>query len=1314
MKAIDKPRRRGRLSKGPSRARPRFSLESLEDRCLLSIADPTANAPSLGAPPAPGSNVIWVDNERSLQSAFQNLKSNQTIVIKKGTYNLSSTLYVGKDANVKNVTIRGETDNFNDVVLLGAGMDNARYGATPMGISVYNAQNVTIANLSIGNVYHHSIELKGERGANAVSVYHVRLFDAGTQFIKAQPLTKGVGVNDSSVKYSLIEYTAGTPRTDHGGGIGYTQAIDVHAGKNWVVSGNLIRNIHTPDSNYSLWNPAVLFWNGSSNVVTEGNTFVNNSRAIAYGLSNDAVQGGVIRNNFILQEPGLFSSWRRADSDAQILVWGATNTSVVHNTILTNRNSTDAIQFRFTTTGSEARNNLTDAGLRARDGASYAASGNYTSATSAMFADAAAGDFHLVSNSVTLANVIDKVPVLSTSTTDWDGQARPQGGLADIGADEYFVRAAPGDTTPPTVTSTSPGSGARDVAINSSVTATFSEAVRADSIVFTLRDAAGRTVSATTSHSSSTNTTTLRPSSSLAHSTTYTATVSGARDLAGNAMATRTWSFTTAAAPAPEPEPVQSISLWSDSPRPAGTHNDGSPLELGVRFYSDVDGALSGLRFYKADSAAMTYTINLWSSSGSRLATATVTSPSGTGWREVAFSSPVSIRAGTTYVASYHTSRGSYPMTPNYFRSRFDSGPLHVPANGGVYNYSSRSAFPNQTFGSSNYWVDLNFTPAEANKPNPDESTNPGDTTPPSVTSTNPVANATGVPVGTSVTIAFSEALTSSSVNGSTITLKDPAGRTISAAVTYSNGNRTATLSPSSPLAASTKYIVTVGGVTDLAGNALSNAYSWAFTTAASSSTPAPSDLSKLPLLNQSNLEYLGAFRVPTDTIGESSIAYGGTAIAFNPANNSLFIAGHPHDRAVAEIAIPNTLSKDTSISRLTSATFLQPFTKILPKIPNIPSNLHADYTAIGGMMVHNGQLVGTLYHTYDSSGSVRDSHFKLSSTNLASATATGLYRLGDMGGGFVGGAMAAIPKEWQSVLGAPAFTGQGGISIISRSSFGPAAFGFDPDKLGSGTNAVTPYVYYDEAHPTLGGFGSDGPTLFNGTAKGFSPVFIPETRSVLVFGTIGTGKYYYGEGRDANDPYRDGKGNHSVGGNYTWKTWAYDALDFAAVKNGQKQPWEITPYASWDFLPPISSPARYSGGAAYDPATGRLYLAETGVDTTRSTRPAPIINVYQVTTNAASPRSTSSISTLADQPTLASAPLVSEANLDVVEALTTSEASPAEAAAPKSSQPASTNSMAARGDTLLRLASRGFARTKFAANQDVKPTSWFGSTLGD
>jgi hypothetical protein len=119
----------------------RLRLESLESR--VTPAAPSS-APSLGAPPPPSGNVIWVNTVTQLQNAVQNLVSNQTIVVQPGTYQITAPLYVGLAHQVANVTIRGSTDNFNDVVIRGAGMDN---NSVTYGFGFFNAQDVTVANL---------------------------------------------------------------------------------------------------------------------------------------------------------------------------------------------------------------------------------------------------------------------------------------------------------------------------------------------------------------------------------------------------------------------------------------------------------------------------------------------------------------------------------------------------------------------------------------------------------------------------------------------------------------------------------------------------------------------------------------------------------------------------------------------------------------------------------------------------------------------------------------------------------------------------------------------------------------------------------------------------------------------------------------------------------------------------------------------------------------------------------------------------------------------------------------------------------------
>jgi hypothetical protein len=49
------------------------------------------------------------------------------------------------------------------------------------------------------------------------------------------------------------------------------------------------------------------------------------------------------------------------------------------------------------------------------------------------------------------------------------------------------------------------------------------------------------------------------------------------------------------------------------------------------------------------------------------------TNETASGWQTVSFAQPITISAGTTYVASYH-SNGFYAATPNYFTTSYTNG----------------------------------------------------------------------------------------------------------------------------------------------------------------------------------------------------------------------------------------------------------------------------------------------------------------------------------------------------------------------------------------------------------------------------------------------------------------------------------------------------------------------------------------------------------------------------------------------------------------------------------------------------------------
>jgi hypothetical protein len=158
------------------------------------------------------------------------------------------------------------------------------------------------------------------------------------------------------------------------------------------------------------------------------------------------------------------------------------------------------------------------------------------------------------------------------------------------------------------------------------------------------------------------------------------------------------------------------LSIWPATAVP-GTADGGpdSAVELGVKFRSDVSGSITGIRFYKAASNTNTHIGNLWNTNGTRLASATFTNESASGWQQVIFTNAVAITSNTVYVASYHAVDGHYSADINFFAStNVDNPPLHALANGvaggdGVYTYGTSSAYPSSTWESANYWVDVTF-----------------------------------------------------------------------------------------------------------------------------------------------------------------------------------------------------------------------------------------------------------------------------------------------------------------------------------------------------------------------------------------------------------------------------------------------------------------------------------------------------------------------------------------------------------------------------------------------------------------------------
>ncbi len=219
--------------------------------------------------------------------------------------------------------------------------------------------------------------------------------------------------------------------------------------------------------------------------------------------------------------------------------------------------------------------------------------------------------------------------------------------------------------------------------------------------------------------------------------------------------------------------------------------NDPTSQEVGVKFESAIPGFITGIRFYKGAANTGTHVGDLWSSTGTLLATATFTSETATGWQQVSFSNPVAIAADTVYVASYFDPNGDYAADGGYFASSgVTSGPLTALSNGAVAGgngvFADGGGFPTSSFNATNYWVDVDFTPGTVNTP------------PPTVTGESPAP----APRGSPPSVPFRQrSARRSSQARSSFTLTDSSGNAVSGSLVYNASANSSTFNPDAPLA---------------------------------------------------------------------------------------------------------------------------------------------------------------------------------------------------------------------------------------------------------------------------------------------------------------------------------------------------------------------------------------------------------------------------------------------------------------------------------------------------------------------------------
>ena len=391
-------------------------------------------------------------------------------------------------------------------------------------------------------------------------------------------------------------------------------------------------------------------------------------------------------------------------------------------------------------------------------------------------------------------------------------------------------------SSPPALLSVggAPAADATGVSKIGPFTAVFSRAVDASSVssaTVRLRAADSSLVPATVAYDSSSLTATLIPSSPLADTSVYTLEAStGVRGSDGGYLASQaSRSFTTGVCPCT----LFPLALTpAKTTIPSADGHGSSSYELGVKVTVDQPMLLSSIRFYKDVRETGVHTGNVWTTSGLKLATVTFSNETASGWQTQNLATPLQLQPGPVYVISVNIN-AFYVATTSGLATQVSSGQLHSVADGsnGVFG-SAAGVFPNSSYKSTNYFVDLLVVPVVG-------------ASAPAVISTSPVDGATGVARSASVSATFSRGMDSATISGSTFGLFAPDGSQVPAAVAYNASTSTASLTPSSLLAVGTTYtakLTTGAHASD--GTPLAAALQWSFTT---SSLPPPAITRTLP-----------------------------------------------------------------------------------------------------------------------------------------------------------------------------------------------------------------------------------------------------------------------------------------------------------------------------------------------------------------------------------------------------------------------------------------------------------------------------------
>jgi hypothetical protein len=395
-------------------------------------------------------------------------------------------------------------------------------------------------------------------------------------------------------------------------------------------------------------------------------------------------------------------------------------------------------------------------------------------------------------------------------------------------------------TVSPVVSIVSPSRGTAGVPLNASIGLQFNVPIDSNTVTatsVTLTGGGQTLVPASIAFSNENQTVEITPLAPLPPSTLMTISVNGVTDVAANSVAPFTSTFTTGLAPATVLPGITATNPFAGA--------SGVPTNVAIALQSNtaLDGTTaSASSFQVYDTTLMTEVAGTYSLS--------------TDGKTVHFVPSAPLATGRTYTVSFIN-----------LGIADTAGNLLDPSCPGCLS-------------------DFSFTTGSG-----------ASSTAPQVTGVSPASGLQGVPIDAQIVTSFNEPVNANSLAGVTLTAN---GNTVPIDTTLNSGNQLLTLTAVSGLTPNTPYTLTVSGLTDLAGNAMTVPFSSTLTTSnavalgqavVSSSAPA-ADAIDVPSNTSVTVEFSKAMNPLSFTNSSFNVGVAGFAplagtIAVNQAGTS-------------------------------------------------------------------------------------------------------------------------------------------------------------------------------------------------------------------------------------------------------------------------------------------------------------------------------------------------------------------------------------------------------------------------------------------